>query len=135
MNGKKGFTLVELLIVVIIIGILTTVAVPRYTSTIERAKIGKAKSALGILMSAEKIYKGFRGSFVGFVNSDLISKLGPYIDMEAIANVDDDWNYSGEVSGGGIVTVIAKRTGGTYNGQTITMDSLGQTDGDHLLRW
>ena len=131
-----GFTLVELVVVVTIIGILSSIAVPRYVSVIERAKIGKAKSAFAILLSAEKIYKAYKGTFVDFDNSDLVSKLGPYIDMESIANSDDDWDYSGRVSGGNVVTVIATRTGGgMYNGETITMNSTEETDGTHPLRW
>ena len=38
MNRKKGFTLAELLIVVAIIGILVAVAIPVFTSQLEKAR-------------------------------------------------------------------------------------------------
>ena len=38
-NNKKGFTLIEILTVVIIIGILTAIAMPMYTTSVQKAKI------------------------------------------------------------------------------------------------
>ncbi|MFC1623872.1 prepilin-type N-terminal cleavage/methylation domain-containing protein [Candidatus Omnitrophota bacterium] len=44
---RKGFTLLEVLIVVIIIGILAAIALPQYTSTLEKAKSAEAIGILG----------------------------------------------------------------------------------------
>jgi len=52
----KGFTLVELMIVVAIIGILAGIAVPRYLNFVQRAKEGATKANLGALRSAINIY-------------------------------------------------------------------------------
>ena len=52
----KGFTLMELLIVVIIIGILAALAIPQYTKTIERAHWAEAIDNLGQIRSAEIRY-------------------------------------------------------------------------------
>jgi len=49
---KKGFTLLELLIVVIILGILASIALPQYTSTIEKARSGEAIINVGSIRTA-----------------------------------------------------------------------------------
>ncbi|NQT75968.1 MAG: prepilin-type N-terminal cleavage/methylation domain-containing protein, partial [Candidatus Omnitrophica bacterium] len=50
--SKKGFTLLEVLIVVIIIGILASIAMPQYISTIEKARSGEAVANIGSLRTS-----------------------------------------------------------------------------------
>ena len=131
MINKKGFTLIELLIVVIIIGILATTALPQYTTTIERIKVGKAKSALAIMIQAQKMRYADQGSYITATDEELTISLGLYIDMDSIVAYTD-WDYMALDTG----TCAAIRTGGgaTYNDTTVVMDLNGvSTGGSHPL--
>jgi general secretion pathway protein G len=56
-KAPKGFTLVEILIVVIILGILAAVVIPQFTNASEDARTSSAASQLQTIRSAVELYK------------------------------------------------------------------------------
>lgn len=58
LKTKKGFTLIELMIVVAIIGILAAIAIPQFAQLISKSQEGATKGNLGTLRSALSIYYG-----------------------------------------------------------------------------
>ena len=55
-NNGKGFTLIELMIVVAIIGILAAIAIPKFADLVTKSKEASIKGSLGTVRSAVSIY-------------------------------------------------------------------------------
>ena len=85
-KNQKGFTLIELMIVVAIIGILAAVAIPKFAEMMERSRDGATKGNIGALKSAVSIYYGdHEGSYptdltATYVGSTSWNFIAKYID-------------------------------------------------------
>ncbi len=55
---SHGFTLIELMIVVAIIGILAAIAIPQFANLVAKSQEGRTKANLGTIRSALSIYYG-----------------------------------------------------------------------------
>ncbi len=56
-KGEKGFTLVELLAVIVILGIIVAIAIPAIGNVIEKAKVGAAESTELMIVDAARLYE------------------------------------------------------------------------------
>ena len=65
-RSEKGFTLVELMIVVVIIGILASIAIPKFSSLIGKTKATEAKTILGQIITGEKTYYFTNNAYIDF---------------------------------------------------------------------
>lgn len=110
MKNKSGFTLLEIIIVIIIVGVLASLALPRFFSTVEYSRSTEALNALGVI----------RKSVVrcGMVNDNVVG-----CDDFAAIDIDDPggepgahFTYAIAVTGANAFTVTATRN--TINGGT-----------------
>ena len=63
MKNRKGFTLLELVVVVIILGILATLGFTQYTKMVEKGRTAEAKMILGQVRTAQAAYNQQFGGY------------------------------------------------------------------------
>lgn len=101
-KNQGGFTLIEILLVVVIIGILAAIVVPRLTGTREDANIAAAKNTMAILRDALNRYEIDTGKYptteqgltaiIALPSPEPKGWKGPYLQAKAIPA--DPWgNY------------------------------------------
>ena len=95
---SRAFTLIELIIVVIIVGILATLAIPQYQKAVERAKGAKARDMVKLIFKAELMYFADKGVYVTGYEDVIVPGLKDYIELDG-ALADTDWNYYAFVAG------------------------------------
>jgi len=120
--NRKGFTLVEVLIVVIIIGILAAIGIPQFSASIEKAKGGEARAGLGNIQTGEKVYFAENEKYTAAIG-DLDISLAPKY-----------WSFSIATTGSTYTATATRIGSGTTSGQTITMTNAGVIAGTWAYR-
>lgn len=70
---RKGFTLLELIIVIIVIGILATLGFTQYTRVVEKGRVAESKAVLGQLRTAQEAYKLEYGAYTSSIDNLSVS--------------------------------------------------------------
>jgi len=88
LNRQSGFTLIEMMIVVTIIGILATIAVPVYRTYMQQAHLAEAKPYLLDIASKQRSYKARNGLYCcsGGNLSEAILTSGLNVDLNGTGN-------------------------------------------------
>jgi type IV pilus assembly protein PilA len=89
MAAKKGFTLIEIIVVLVIIGILTAIAIPNYYTSIYNSRVHGVENNLRAIAAAQSRYYEDHGNYYfsndfGSINSNLSLSM---------ASVNDGFTY------------------------------------------
>jgi type IV pilus assembly protein PilE len=68
-NYRDGFTLLEVMVAVVVVGVLAAIAYPSYTESVRRAKRVEGRAALMQLMQQEERFYSQRSSYIKFTVS------------------------------------------------------------------
>jgi len=133
MISRKGFTLIELMVVIFIVGILAAVAIPIMRGRIDSAKWSEGKAAAGSMRTAIRALIAEKGNDYGYAaNITTLPDLGFAVgDLAGRYFVDADYAFA-ITDGGGAVQptyVITVTAGGSTEAPTspavVTLDDAG----------
>jgi type IV pilus assembly protein PilA len=128
-KNRKGFTLVELAVVIVIIGVLAAFGVPRFLKSVERSKAAEAFSYLAAVRSAEERSQARNGTYEATIaNLDISFAVPKYFTVGTVSagttsSLEDSWTLTltrvGASSGYGAYTVVFTQDGYDATNSTI----------------
>ena len=128
-RSRNGFTLVELAVVIVIIGVLAAFGVPRFLKSVERSKAAEAFSYLSAIRDAQERYQAREGTYASDVtNLDIQFAPPTYFTVGTVAagstsTLENSWTLTltrtGASSGYGQYTVTFTESGFDTTNSTI----------------
>ena len=136
--NKKGFTLSELLMVVVVLGILSAIALPRFAPQKEKAYVAEAVGMLSAIRQLEESYRLDNGFYLPIASNATTAVLNTEWLKLGIENpnISNYWKYTIATTAS-TCTITATRQNLKWSGsvafanQTVTLSNAGVYAGNH----
>jgi prepilin-type N-terminal cleavage/methylation domain-containing protein len=122
----KAYTLVEIMVVLVIIGVLAALAWPNYMAIKEKTLNREAKASLALIRAAEKIYRMEQGFYFPRPagTSSVISDINNYLKLSLPQSATVNWSISVNSN----PTEVATATRTSSDGRVWQLNIPGDTD-------
>ena len=99
-NSEAGFTLIELVIVIVVLGILMSMAVPALSGVKNKADTAVAKADLHNIMQSLEMYYLLEGEYPGQSTKGNLSTISSDLEQLNIKNDESDYSYQTDADTG-----------------------------------
>lgn len=130
-QGRKGFTMIELMVVVVVVGILASIAVPMYGKYVKNARLTEATGRMGEIITACKAWAQEHqdGSGNPTWPDDNAAVAGSIVDVTATENFTYTIEGNGNANTGSLVVTATGRAKMNGVGVEVTVATIGANGG------
>ncbi len=111
-KANKGYTLTEMLVVIIIVGILAALALVNYTKSKEQTIDKEAKANLKLVQAAQKIYRMENTFYYPNTGSADTAAINTNLRLSMPEGAGRNWSYSSNVTTPGQAVATRNKAGG-----------------------
>ncbi len=115
MRAARGFTLIELMVVMAIIALLVGIAAPRYFQSVERAREGVLKTNLNLLRDAIDKHYADHGRYPGSLDELSARRYVRKVPEDPVTGSDDTWVIVAPPAASGLTGVYDVHSGAPGN--------------------
>jgi len=132
-TGVRGYSLIEMIVVMMVLGVLTSLGIPRFQQSLEQARANVAGANLQAIWSAQRLYwlqNRFYATDLPTLQTLTLPNLSPLIDPTLIS-ATAPYTYTVHLTDSGFTATATRNGSSSWSGDW-TIDQNGLTGGSIL---